>query len=924
MAVLFVALTLVLSQFLDPEALAARVEPRLEAALARDVEISRVEVALFPLGVRLRDVSIADPTGLAPYLARVESVEFRVEILPLFRREVRVSRLVLDNPEADLRVGPDDHSNFGDFSAQAPEGADRAEEESAPESFALDLKGIRISGGSLRYQKLDDSTSLVMEDLRVTATVQHDASGPWVFGGSSEATLTLSGGGSATSLNQVPLSLAFDLETGPAFEDVEIRSGSLGIAPLALAVTGRIDGLKEPTRRLSLSLVGEGLPANRMAVVLSDLYGFVLPGEVLGTMDAALAVEGELGPGRTPRVSGTVAVTGGGLETTDRTLVAQDLSVDLELASADRIRFKIAGEVLDGPFSMEGSGNLGEAGTLTFQLQGNPDLALIESVGQLPEGVALSGRIETQIRVSGSPKDVRSIRVWGDASPNNVLINHPALGVPLALPRGRISLVGNGANFTDLPVSLGNDDLILAGEVQNISSYGLPHRTVGFRGTVRGSRLDLTQISTRPPPDPQLTYGKVAFARLGSRPVSGRSPEDAARELRLARPDSLPVSGELQVALDTLIYSKGRIEEVRARMEFGPSLVRITEESHKQFGGEIWTSMNLALGRDAQEPFNISMKVRDLDAGEFLNATSPLGSALQGRISLDLELVGNLDGLLLPDRGSLVGSGRFSLTDGGMKSIPLTQALSSFLGITGIREPQIQDWATSFILENGGVRLADSRVSGIVGEPVVGGSIGFGGELGLLSIFEMNADNLNAYALDNLGIHDDLAGRIPGRPGIVQAVVRIGGTVMAPELQGNPGAMAQALTQGLKAEAEAEAQRRIQQEQTRLQSRATGYLRNLFQPRDTTGGAPPASVPGDTLRPDTMPPDSLHPDSIRPDTVRPDTVKPDTIKPDTVRPDTVPPDTVLRGDFGVGSGSDWSQGALPEERNHWEWVGFRK
>ena len=882
-AVAFLALTLVLSRFLDPEALAARVEPRLEAALARDVEISRVEVAFFPLGVRLRDVSVADPTGLAPYLARVGSMEFRVAFLPLFRREITVSRLVLENPEADLRIGADGRSNFGDLSPQTPEAAETADEEPVPGSFALELSGIRVSGGSVRFLRLEDSTNVALEDLRVGASVRHEAEGPWVFVGDSEATATFSGASASSGLDHVPLSLSFDLETGPAFEDVEIRSGSLGMPPVALALSGRIDGLKDPVRRVQLNLVGEGLPLDRLWVALSDQFDFQVPGDVRGTMDASLQVEGEAGPGQTPRISGTVNVLGGGLEAQDRTLVAQDLSVHLELASLDRVRFEIAGEVLDGPFSLNGNGDLGEGGTLSFQLQANPDLDLIQSLAQLPEGVSVAGRLDTQVRVNGSPGDLRSLRVWGDASPRGLHLTHPSLGVPVDLPRGRIELVGNGATFSELPLSLGDDALVVSGELQNLSYYGLPGRTVGFRGSVRGPRLDLTRITTQPPPDPALTYGKVAFARLGSRAVSGRTPEDAARELRLARPDSLPVSGELQVALDTLIYSKGRIEDVLARIEFGPSLMRILEESHRQFGGQVWTSMNLALGAREQEPFNLSLRVRDLDAGAFLGATSPIGSAFRGKLSLDLDLVGNLDDLLLPDRPSLVGSGRFSLTDGGLNSVPLTQALSSFMGITSVREPEIQDWASSFILENGGIRLADGRLSGAMGEPVVGGSIGFGGELDLLSIFEINADNLSAYALNNLGIHDDLAGRIAGRPGMVQAIIRMGGTILAPELRGDPGAMAQTVTQAVREEAEAEAQRQIERQRTQLQSRATGFLRNLLQPRDTAGGAVPGGVPGDTLRPDSVPPDT-----IRPDTVKPDTVKPDTVKPDTVRTNAVP------------------------------------
>lgn len=218
--------------------------------------------------------------------------------------------------------------------------------------------------------------------------------------------------------------------------------------------------------------------------------------------------------------------------------------------------------------------------------------------------------------------------------------------------------------------------------------------------------------------------------------------------------------------------------------------------------------------------------------------------------------------------------------------MPLTQALSAFMGINGIREPQIEDWATSFVLEDGRIRLADGRLTGTPGDPVVGGSVGLGGELDLLSIFEIDADNLETYALDNLGIRDALAGRMQGRPGMVQAVVRIGGTVLAPELRGDPAAMTQAVTESVREEVEAEAQRQIQEQRTRLQNRATGFLRSFLQPRDTAEGVPPDTVPGDTIRPDTVTPDTVKADTVKPDTVKPDTVKPDTIRPDTIRPDT--------------------------------------
>jgi hypothetical protein len=263
--------------------------------------------------------------------------------------------------------------------------------------------------------------------------------------------------------------------------------------------------------------------------------------------------------------------------------------------------------------------------------------------------------------------------------------------------------------------------------------------------------------------------------------------------------------------------------------------------------------------------------------------------------------------------------------------MPLTQALSAFMGGASVREPTIDDWATSFIMEDGLIRLADARLAGTPGDPIVGGSIGFDGAMDMLSSFEIDADNLGSYALQNLGIEDALAGRMAGRPGIVQAFVRIGGNVLAPEFQGGPEQTAGALSQEVKAEVEAEAQRRIQQQRSQLQNRATGFLRGLLQGPDTTQGTsgdstavrdvPADSVPpdtlgaegavGDTLRPDTTgggvvlranPADSIHPDSIPPDTSGVVGVEPDTIVGDTVVPDSVPPDTMNVRVLRRGSG----------------------
>jgi hypothetical protein len=57
-ALLYLAAAFALSRFLDSEALASWLEPRLERAFNRDVELGRAEVGFLPVGVRLKEVTL--------------------------------------------------------------------------------------------------------------------------------------------------------------------------------------------------------------------------------------------------------------------------------------------------------------------------------------------------------------------------------------------------------------------------------------------------------------------------------------------------------------------------------------------------------------------------------------------------------------------------------------------------------------------------------------------------------------------------------------------------------------------------------------------------------------------------------------------------------------------------------------------------
>ena len=266
-------------------------------------------------------------------------------------------------------------------------------------------------------------------------------------------------------------------------------------------------------------------------------------GQAGGLLGAELHIEGDLGPDVRPEVTGQGRLTEGRLAAADGTPLAEGVSGTLEVLSDRSMRPSFQGAVLGGPASVEGTLVGGLGGTLDVMVRTTPDLARLTSTGILAEGVELSGRIDADVRISGPLTDVSGMRFVGDLRATDVVGNHPELGVPLTVADGSARLEGTRATFQGFPLALGDDQLVVSGEIRDLGAFLDADRAPFLEGSVRGAHLSLLELRAEPPADTTLTYGRVAFARVGGRSIHGRAPEEAARAMGLERPDSLPLAG---------------------------------------------------------------------------------------------------------------------------------------------------------------------------------------------------------------------------------------------------------------------------------------------------------------------------------------------------------------------------------------------
>lgn len=157
---------------------AAREKANVELTLGGDIGWS-----LFPwLGIELKEVGIAPLEQPGQPLAQVGSLGLGVEVLPLLRRQLRMSDVILDSITLNLEVDEKGHANWasigpGSDPAQAGEAVDQgraaaeqgAEQEAGqPGELDVTVQSVRITNARINYVDRRSDQHIVLEEVNLS------------------------------------------------------------------------------------------------------------------------------------------------------------------------------------------------------------------------------------------------------------------------------------------------------------------------------------------------------------------------------------------------------------------------------------------------------------------------------------------------------------------------------------------------------------------------------------------------------------------------------------------------------------------------------------------------------------------------------------------------------------------------------------
>jgi len=791
---LTVLLLLVAPLLLSEHQVRQVVVKRIEIAMKRPVAIEGVDLAFFPsLRCRLQGVRLGDRPAPGQPLVEASSINLRVGLLPLLRRQIEVTGVEIERPLLDMVLAPE--------TQERPSG-----EATAPPPGGLNLRvqKLSIQDGRVIVRLPDGSPLVEIGGLQENLSASLSSGGRITLSGRTEidsVRVRMVGG---ASLGQ-GLRPTLDKKLAYSLTDsvLAIEEATLDVAGLPIRVSGRVSSIGGAQPNLDLTL--EGGPGE-----VREIAGLIPAGMAPGV--------GDLESSGTLRVSGRIA---GPAERSffDVHVLLEDGRVASPMLPQPLEGIRLA--MRAGPDTLQidefsaraGSSRLRAKATLTqYQtpapvylaaVDADVDLAMLNGFYTNPDSIRLSGRAAAQIVAEGSAARPEDMAIAGTATFSGVGAEGMALPLPVRDLQGDVVLEGPAMSLRNVRTRFGKSDLAARGTVSNYMALvppapGAPPRDMGRARadlTVSAGLLDLNELMAQNEARAQAAGG-----------AKGMSTAD------LILP---PVDGAVRLSAEKILFQEIEILRSSGLVRFDRGRILAENLVCDIFGGTARVDGSVDLTTPATPLADLTADVRDAAVAQLfraapnLNRYGALAGHLQGNISLNAQLKGSLTDSLRLDPASLTSTGSLSIGDARLSDYPLQTAVASFLSAPQLRDLGISQWQQSFHIRDGRLEIDQLGLTA--------------GGVDLVASGYQALDGALAMKFDLLlpaNLSESIKQRLPG--GAAALVTGADGRVFVPlELGGNiRSAQVSVSSERLASAAKEQVTQRLAQERARLEQEA--------------------------------------------------------------------------------------------------------
>jgi hypothetical protein len=691
-----------LAVMFPPARVRALVQAQLDRSLSRPTRFESASLSLWP-PVRLTVVgpALAEPGGFAAGAAlRARSIHLDLDLLGLLQRRLVVRRLEIVEPFVHLALARDGTSNFDHLVAPPAPGAAAAK--GAGISLDLLIQELRLRDARLQ---LDDGPAhrRVVLALDTRLSFSSEAGGRRI-GTAGEWKISQLAFGPDTvrrlaQLNRSFAGLTWKLEHRGGFDSASRRLSldrlALDLGRSALVVSGVVDE-PGPQASFDLKLHGERLDLAQLLEFLAAADLAAVRGvKGSGAARFDLAATGRAGPGRTPEVTGTLAVENASVRYPGAPVAIEGLSFGArftpDAVEVPDLAARVAGQTLHARIEARHFADP----ALSFGVKGALDLAAIGPLVAPPD-TRIGGHAQLDVSGSGRARDPGSLALQGRVVLSDVSAQSPALPHKIEGVAGTIVFSPARAEIQHLTARAGQSSFALEGSATRplavlAKAGAVAPAEVRFR--FDSPYLDLMELL---PPGP-------------------------------SKPTPFNARGGGDVAIGRLRNQKLDVRNVRAKVTLVPNRLEVPWFTFDGYGGAVTGNASFGIEDPARPSFKVKARADSIKASEFLSAWTSAGSALTGSMSGDFDLSGSGSE---PKQvlQNLTAVGLAAVREGQLRG-PALDAIAKLTGHDEFRDMRFKDLHLPFRVERGRVVTDPVQLAGPYGDWRLIGAIGFDGAL---------------------------------------------------------------------------------------------------------------------------------------------------------------------------------------------------
>lgn len=686
--------------FFTKEKLLAMIQPRIEAAIQRKVEIQDVSVSIFGgLGADVEGVKIYNPPGFS----RDEFVEFktlsiRVKFWPLFRKRIEMKKLILDQPVIALEKDINGVSNVDDL----------IKGEGGIALFPLAFEQMKIKNGKLILLDQAKPAQILLSQINQEARFSLDKT---MENGKSSGKLSIAEiEVSLSHLKKEIPELSFSLEHEVTYN---LPKDSLNIDELTIALGKASFDLKGRIKNLTTSPAGD-LSLSSDKIKIEDVLDWVpkpedsplneIEGAGNSKITADFAGEFKLDP--LPLFTGQIVLSDVKIKSAQLDYPFEMSYGQVDFDQKALSFFTSQGKIKDAKIEISAVVDNYQDPDLAAELKSDFDLKLLKELKKIPEQIEAKGKVRVDLKAFGKAKKTEDLKFSGGIWLKDAKIGVPFLGVPVEDLDADLALKEDELRLNAISLKMGRSSASLQGSVRQALPYFLKQK----------EEIPLIEFSLN---SPLLNLDEILPSK------KPESKEEKGKQDTLMLP-AIEAAGQINV--QKLVFRDVELSDVMANVKVSQGIINVDNVVSKVYSGSLGGKALCDLNDPEHVRFDMQVNASKIEANDFLSRFTLFKDHLYGKLDISANFTGR--GNEADDvKSSLFATGKMSVEQGKLVNWDLLNLLGEYLQVKEAKDYQIRNLKNTFLIQNQRVHFDEFFTSTKDADWQVSGSVGFDGSL---------------------------------------------------------------------------------------------------------------------------------------------------------------------------------------------------